>query len=154
MEGCNSSSSEEEEYIYPSNNGIMHLPAVKPSPPARFDSSREVATSDKVSRKSALKEHMEAVGQSYIDENLGPLVKRRQNLERLERVLGLQLKWSTLFQHTLSLSWEHMHEGYGVALNALAKEMVLAYGDYIKERTSMTKEERCVVLLDFLYLCY
>jgi hypothetical protein len=142
-----SSSSEEEIFCSKKKKTgvptvVLPSPAVKPDATSQFSPGREVARSLSVSRMSALRETLEAHGQSFVEENLEPLSRQRQFYERQDRVLSLQLKWAKLFQDNPLMTCEVMLGCYKTELDELSETFVLAYQDYVTQRLNAPEQER------------
>ncbi len=148
MEELSSSSSSEEIFFSQKKKKqgvpavVLPSPAVKPDTTNQFSPGREVARSLSVSRMSALRETLEAQGQSFVEENLEPLSRQRQFYERRDRVLLLQLKWAQLLQVNPLMTREDMLGCYKTELDELAETFVLAYQDYVAQRLSAPEQER------------
>lgn len=161
MDSCSSSS--EEEFFYPLkgpskstySDSAPFVPLILPSPAPKkpaasvFSPLKELISSVRTSRLSALKEGLEATGQAFVDARLVPLAHQRQALERLERLLELQAKWVGHARDNNHVSLAECQDWYETDLEELLKVMRSAHEDYLAQRVVETKEETQQRMIEF-----
>lgn len=72
--------------------------------------------------------------------HLEPLAFERQALERLERILQLQVKWAVLARDGCHLAPKAIMESYEAEAGELQTQFVLSFQDYLKQRLSDSDE--------------